>query len=181
MIRIGTIDFFSKSYGDFEEKIVQFPGFVLRQVSSENDMNELPISDSSLRSIYLKRFKRGHKALVGYMEEAPCFLAWVAINKIRIDEIGYSWKIPLNNLCLFDVKTDSVYRGKGIYTFVLRNLPQLLTTVEFGKVWIYCEPSNIISRKGIVSAGYHLRGKLSAIFFKKYSLVRWGSITTVNV
>ena len=124
---------------------------------SENEFPWRDVAASDFRDVYLLRFRQGHNSLIGFHENVVAFIAWIARATLNVDEIGIEWKLPADDSCLYDVVTMPEFRGRGIYPAALCWFAeQQQKLFPAGRVWIYCETSNIASKNGIEKAGFLL-------------------------
>ncbi|MAT39838.1 MAG: hypothetical protein CL946_09570 [Ectothiorhodospiraceae bacterium] len=123
--------------------------------------------------VFVERLAAGHYAVVGYWQETPAHISWLADDYLRIDEIGFEWRMPEGVGCIYDCRTLPAFRGKGIYPAALMYVCERTLGQQHRQVWIYCEKGNKSSLRGIQKAGFEYAGSVKSLTFR-YKLV-WRS------
>lgn len=130
-------------------------------------------------AVYRERLRDGGKALIGRIGGEIVFTAWVAKGELRIDEIAWTWTLAEPDAVVYDVITESAWRGRGIYPEALRLLSGLLAETGTRYLWIYVEEENAASIRGIVKAQFEYRGIVEARHLASATL-RSGRVEGVN-
>ena len=127
---------------------------------------------------YRARFAIGHCAVVSVVDSALAFRCWLASGSLRVDELALEWSLPEGDLCMYDVVTDTAFRGRGFYPDALswvRTYPAAQS-----RVWVYCDATNISSQRGIAKAAYVYVGSLRALVARRTAILRAGRIAGVT-
>jgi GNAT superfamily N-acetyltransferase len=111
------------------------------------------------KTVITERISNGHHSYTAWMSHTPVAYGWVATESAIIGELDLFFRVASNHLYLWDFKTLSGWRGRGIYPHLLQNILQ--TAVNDQQCWIAHSPENSASRHGIEAAGFSLVGKLS--------------------
>ncbi|MBR9975067.1 MAG: hypothetical protein KFF77_05765 [Bacteroidetes bacterium] len=111
---------------------------------------------------YRKRFQDGGRAMIGEIGGTVVFTAWLACSALRIDELRCTWRLPDGCAVVYDVVTESAWRGRGIYPEALRRIGTALAKEGKRHFWIYAEADNASSRSGIKKAGFEQAGRVNA-------------------
>jgi GNAT superfamily N-acetyltransferase len=107
----------------------------------------------------IKRLANDHLAFVAYINNRPAAFGWMARGKAKIGELNHELVLPQGNRYLWNFRTLSEFRGRGIYPALL----QFILRYEGNKAeqfWIIHAPENQSSLKGIMKAGFQYVGKL---------------------
>jgi hypothetical protein len=129
---------------------------------------------------YSERFAIGHEALIGRVDGALAFHAWIARKTLWVAELDLDWNLPPGDACIYDVVTLPAFRGRGYYPSVLRRLAAQPGCSGNHGVWVFCEDANRASEHGIRKAGYVQRGALAACWLRRRVLFRSGRLAGVN-
>lgn len=130
-------------------------------------------------TIYRERLRDGGRALIGRIGDEIVFTAWLAMHRLRIDEIAWTWTLAEPDAVAYDVVTENAWRGRGIYPEALRLLSGLLAETGTRYLWIYAEEKNTASIRGIVKAQFEYRGSIEARHLSGVTL-RSGRVEGVN-
>lgn len=109
-----------------------------------------------------RRMANDNKAYVAYVDNVPAAFGWMAMGKARIGELNHEFILPLDHRYLWNFRTLSEFRGRGIYVHLL----QFILAEERHRTncfWIMHAPENRSSERGIVKAGFKLKGKVSVV------------------
>lgn len=120
-------------------------------------LTELTHLDSA---VITERISNGHHPYTAWISQTPVAYGWVATASAIVGELDLSFRISSNSLYLWDFKTLSAWRGRGIYPHLLQNILQTLAPHN-QQFWIAHAPENSASRRGIEGAGFSFVGKLS--------------------
>jgi hypothetical protein len=131
---------------------------------------------------YTGRFRMGHAAMIGRLDNSVVFHAWIAARTLWVAEIDFIWRLADSDRCIYDVVTIPEYRGRGIYPDALRwYVSGIRARRQESRAWIFCERRNRSSERGIRKAGFEFRGAVSALFLLRHALLRKGRVEGVNV
>ncbi len=163
-VKTNTLDFFRMP---LEAIVAPFAGIdmAVRIADGPDDIDEVFFSHHHFRDIYESRYAAGHRAIIASLSGQPAHIAWIATGKLRIDELAYTWQLSEGIVCLYDCRTLEPMRGRGAYPSTLRWISDHCSAQRIIGIWIYCEPGNIASVRGIEKAGFELIGKAAAMFF----------------
>lgn len=105
------------------------------------------------------RLDIGHRAYIGFIDDAPAAYGWIAGVDAEIGELGVSFVLPAGDRYLWDFRTLLDWRGRGIYPRLLQAI--IASDREAQRLWIIHAPENVSSCKGIARAGFVPVGELS--------------------
>lgn len=132
--------------------------------------NDHPASQH--RATYRARFREGGRAMIGTIDDAVVFTAWLADRALRVDELRCTWRPPPGSIVVYDVVTEPAWRGRGIYPEALRRVGVALAEEGMQHLWIYAEAGNTASRGGIVKAGFGQVGCVDATILLGVAITR---------
>ena len=116
-----------------------------------------PLAQKKLISRWQSRIRDGEKVFIGRLDDEPAHYAWVSLkDEMHLSEIGKAFRLEAGAGFVYDCYTAESFRGRGIYTAVLRQLVEHLKRAAVEQVFIHCDRENVASRKGIESAGFEL-------------------------
>lgn len=128
---------------------------------------------------YRARFDEGARALIGVEGDTVLFSAWIASTRLRIDELGFLWRLPEGAAAVYDCVTRPEARGRGVYPEALRRLSGLLAEEGTRHLWIYAAPENAASIRGIEKAGFEYHGSIAMRRVLGWTRLR-GAVAGVN-
>jgi ribosomal protein S18 acetylase RimI-like enzyme len=106
-----------------------------------------------------RRLANDNQAFVAYVKGQPAAFGWVAKGKARIGELNHEMILPVGHRYLWNFRTSSEFRGRGIYPALLNHILRL-EPAQARRFWIIHAPENKSSRSGIVKAGFQYVGRL---------------------
>ncbi len=157
-----------------EQPIIEY-----RFIDAIGELPSLPLELEQFIDVYRARFMIRHRAVIVEKDSRLVFLAWVACDRLRVDELEREWEIPDSDRVIYDVFTAPNARGRGIYPGALRWLRSVLHRSGAQRCWIYADSGNSPSLRGIRKAGFASMGRIIAVHFGKGVL--FGSIDGVEL
>ena len=142
--------------GDARPALEPLAGFAARPVT---DAGLISAANGIEPGEALRRFAAGHRAYVGFADEAPATYGWVATREVSLGELAIERILPAGDRYLWDFGTLPAFRGRGLY-------PRLLDAILQGehdasRFWIVYAPENEPSGVGIARAGFATVAELS--------------------
>lgn len=117
------------------------------------------LSLSKRASHFERRLRRGDHLFVVSTGTEIASMAWLGPRtELRAQGIGIDLKdlkvdVSAGSHIIFDCATSTRFRGRGLYTYVLRKLTRAYSTPGH-KLWISCDEKNYASRKVIERSGF---------------------------
>ncbi|NTU81072.1 MAG: GNAT family N-acetyltransferase, partial [Chloroflexales bacterium] len=125
------------------------PGF--RASSSTNVALLAQLTELAPRRV-TARLQSGHLAYLAWLEDATVAYGWVATQRHGIEELDISYELPARCRALWDFRTLTPWRGRGVYPHllqaILRSEAPAADWFEIGHV-----AGNTASQRGIIAAG----------------------------
>lgn len=112
---------------------------------------------------YRRRFEEGHLLFLARTGGRTVHSIWVARNKLAVDEIQRSLALKETSCCMYNAETMSEFRGRGIYPAVLSRISHWWREQGGDRLYIYTEPGNTTSARGIEKAGMERIGEMSCL------------------
>ena len=179
----------SKHYKIYETKqpagidTPDLSGFSFGLFNAQDLKNTLMCHEKGRLEKFLKRLEEGHLCY-GHKDIKTgdvCSYFWVSEGE-KVDHapfaFDFSIKIPECLIYTADCRVDEKCRGKKLYT---SGLIEIMKLYEGKKFLITAETDNIISQKGIISAGYKYIGNVSFTKIRDHSFARYRDISEDSV
>ncbi len=115
------------------------------------------------RDAYRRRFAGGHLLCRARSGEETAHAIWIARNKLRVDEIQRSLILKETSCIMYQAETRAEFRGRGIYPALLTHIARRWREQGGDRVYIYSDPDNRASVRGIEKAGLTLIGGMSCV------------------
>lgn len=152
-------------------------GLVIEEVYNPSGIPEDFLECEEIYTEWQHRFRAGHCAYVAYVNGEPVHLSWLAVEQLYIGEIAFLLHIGPGTFCIYDCTTLEIHRGRGYYPAVLERISQECNTRITGcDIWIYCDPRNKSSMRGIQKAGFTEQGTARTRFLFGMPVSRSNSI-----
>lgn len=120
-----------------------------------------------------KRFFRGDVCYIGCLFDKIVYFSWVSRHSMLIPEIDKD--IPLDgsdDAYIYNVRTSSAYRGKGISTYAYAKIAAYLRDCDLKRLYVAVEENNIASVKSIEKSGFKMIREIAYLkifsFLKKH-------------
>ncbi len=107
-----------------------------------------------------RRWQEGHRAYVGYVDDAPAAYGWAATRRAGIGELKLDFALPPRCRYLWDFATLPPWRGRGLYPRLLQAIVRQ-EMAHADTFWIIRAPENGASGSGMRKAGFTPVGRLS--------------------
>ena len=153
-------------------------GYQFRQLNG-NDLKKNNIFLEKNRiTRYCQHIKNGHRCYAFVSpEQSVVAYFWLTIGKkngpIQNPAFKYfDWLIHHNEAYIWDCRTVPAYRQQGFYRKGLQKLAYFCLQKKINKIMISCDPNNLPSHLGILSAGFEWKGKTTVIKTKFFKAIR---------
>jgi GNAT superfamily N-acetyltransferase len=130
-------------------------------IEESTDLTLLSSMGGITETEVVKRLANDNLAFVAFFNGQPAAFGWMARGRARIGELAHDFVLPLRNRYLWNFRTMSPFRGRGIYPVLLQFILQY-ERVKAERFWIIHAPENKSSLRGIHKAGFCYLGKLYA-------------------
>lgn len=100
------------------------------------------------------RFGRGCRALATWQGEELAAYCWLSTGRERIGELARDLVLPDGESYVWDCATLPRFRGRGLYTRLLRTIVGVLATERRRRVWIGASSTNQASNRAFTTAGF---------------------------
>lgn len=131
-------------------------------IEVSTDINLLMELGEISRKAVLDRFANNHIAFIAFLNGVPAAFGWMARSQAFIGELNQLIVLPEGNRYLWNFRTVTAFRGKGIYPALLQFILKY-EAIRADQFWIIHAPENRSSRNGIVKAGFQYVGNLMVI------------------
>jgi ribosomal protein S18 acetylase RimI-like enzyme len=101
-----------------------------------------------------KRFDRGARCFAAWSNSDLVSYGWVSPGSECIGELEREIHLAPDEGYIWDCLTLPAYRGRGLYTTILRLIVNALSEQGFRRIWIGSAVSNRPSIRGFVAAGF---------------------------
>ena len=98
-----------------------------------------------------ERMNLGHRPWLARIGNEPAGWGWVATREAGIAELGIAITLPPGERYLWDFVTVPVWRGRGVYSALLRTI---LTREGAERYWIGHDEGNMPSARGVAKVGF---------------------------
>jgi ribosomal protein S18 acetylase RimI-like enzyme len=126
-----------------------------RRVGSESAMalaNTMGVDDSTE---ILKRFEKGRRCYVAWVEDEIAAYGWVSLDEEFIGELKLRLKLLAGEAYIWDCATLPEFRQRHFYSALLVHIVRELQAEGLCRVWIGADLENVPSQRGIARAGFH--------------------------
>lgn len=100
------------------------------------------------------RFDQGNVCYVGSVSDKIIYSSWVDFKKMFIPEIDNQIPVQDQEAYVYNVRTKSDYRGKGISPYAYSIIANDLRKHDFKRLYVVVEQCNIASVRSIEKAGF---------------------------
>jgi len=115
--------------------------------------------ESSKYSVILERFRDGGRCYTAFCGDAIGSICWGVMRDEYFEEVDWHLKLESDEVFLSDAFTSPVFRGKRIFPALRSHVLRACLDANY-KVFGACMSSNIVSYKGIRTAGYTFTYKI---------------------
>lgn len=120
------------------------------------------------------RFGRGCRALTAWRGEELAAYCWLSTGRERVGELARDLLLPPGESYVWDCATLPGFRGRGLYTRLLRTIVGTLAARGQRRVWIGASSTNEASNRAFTSAGFRPVVAVVALRVAGHGLlVRW--------
>lgn len=100
------------------------------------------------------RLRADNHAYIAWLNGEPVAYGWVAKERGGISGLRFSFAVPGGTGYLWDFRTLTEWRGRGVYPHLLQSIIEQEVGIDY--FWIGYEPGNEASARGISKAGFRL-------------------------
>jgi ribosomal protein S18 acetylase RimI-like enzyme len=100
------------------------------------------------------RFRRGCRALATWHGEQLAAYCWLSTGRERVGELARDLVLPNGESYVWDCATLPAFRGRGLYTRLLRTIVDRLGAEGRRRVWIGASSTNQASNRAFTAAGF---------------------------
>jgi ribosomal protein S18 acetylase RimI-like enzyme len=100
------------------------------------------------------RMARGSQALALWRGEQVVSYCWVSTGRERVGELARDLVLPAGESYIWDCATVASFRGRGLYTRLLRAIAAALAGEGLRRVWIGASSTNQASHRTFATVGF---------------------------
>lgn len=101
-----------------------------------------------------ERLATGRRCFVAYVTGAVAAYGWVSLGSERIGELERTMRMHPGEAYIWDCATLPAFRGRGLYTALLRHIVATLRGEGLRRLWIGASLDNTPSIRGFRAAGF---------------------------
>ncbi len=158
------------------------PGWELRKLS-DNALTELAAAGGELQAQTVRLAKgRKNDAYGVYVNDTIAGIAWMVPSQHDAEYAVRNVKLRAGEVEITHCVTVSEFRGRGVYTYMIRSLCALACQHQVRRVYMITNQNNTASQRGILKAGLRPTGGIHrhvfdyigpnvAVTFRRH---RWG-------
>jgi ribosomal protein S18 acetylase RimI-like enzyme len=100
------------------------------------------------------RREQACRALVAWSGDELAAYCWLSTGRQRVGELARELVLPDGDAYVWDCATLPQFRGRGLYTLLLREMVRTLGAEGQRRIWIGASAANAASHRAFASAGF---------------------------
>lgn len=100
------------------------------------------------------RRRRGCRVIAAWQGDDLASYCWLSTGREHVGELARTFALPAGDTYVWDCATVERFRGRGLYTALLRAILDLLAAEGGRRVWIGAATTNRASNRAFESAGF---------------------------
>jgi ribosomal protein S18 acetylase RimI-like enzyme len=109
------------------------------------------------------RMARGSRALAAWHGEEIASYCWVSTLREHVGELGRDLTLPPGESYVWDCATVPRFRGRGLYTALLRAVAGTLAAEGQHRAWIGASSTNLASNRTFASVGFRAAASVVSV------------------
>lgn len=151
---LWALDLNAAARADAVAQASTLPDVTFTEVTPDQTVLLARAMDASDPQVVRMRLAAGRRCFAAHLAGAIVAYGWVSLGSEQIGELERTMRMPPGEAYIWDCATLPAFRGRGLYTALLRHIVAALRGEGLRRLWIGASLDNTPSIRGFRAAGF---------------------------